>query len=239
MMGAMQQVNPGLAKGYALDFAAPLRYVAESLDGRARSLDDLVEGYEHDAGDLDRVWDHELRQRGQRRSAKPEVEQERRAAAKRWLVQAALDALGSQVREEGDGLILAVPLDEAQVQGIPVAFDPSRVAARPKVQREPRVSSKRARESRAVPSGPVGEPEPPAVTPSPPAEPGEPEEAEPPASPPNPFREWVDEHGYTRRALARALGVKLSEVEEYVEGRQAAPRVVLLALWAIERGAEV
>src|SRR5688572_28301573 len=118
----MQQLNPGLAKGYALDFASPLRYVAVTLNEGARSLDDLAEGYEHDADDLDRVWDQELRAKGQRRSTKPDVQQERRAEAKRWLLEAAMTALGDQVRTKGDELSLAVPPEDLRVGGFPVVL---------------------------------------------------------------------------------------------------------------------
>lgn len=230
----MPQVNPGLAKGYALDFAAPLRFVAEALAERARPLDELIEAYEHDPADLDRVWDHELRQRGQRRSAKPEVQEERRAEAKRWLLQAAVEALGDQVREGGERLALTVALDAVQVQGLPVAFDPARVTPRPASPR-----TKEPSRAQAVASKPEAEPEVVAEADAEAASAAE-EQPEPePPPPPNPFREWFDDHGYTDRSLARALGVTPTEVKAYREGEQPAPRVVLLALWAIDRGAEV
>lgn len=218
------QMNPGIAKGYALDFAAPLRYVAEALDAREQTLDQLVEGYEHDAEELDRVWDHELRKPGQRRSAKPDVQEERRVEAKRWLLGAAVAALGTQVREGRNGLVLAVPLAEVEVQGLPVAFDPARVEARPRLARA--TSRPRTRQDEADGRKPAAHP----------VEPEAPASSEEPS---NPFREWFDQHGYTVRALARALGVEPRQVEAYRDGSQQAPRVVLLALWAIDRGAEL
>ena len=48
----------------------------------------------------------------------------------------------------------------------------------------------------------------------------------------------VEEHAY-KPALTRALGVERDEVDAYLNGERPAPRVVLLALWAIDHGAEI
>ena len=219
----MQQLNPGLAKGYALDFASPLRYVALTLNEGARSLDDLAEGYEHDADDLDRVWDQERRAKGQRRSTKPDVQQERRAEAKRWLLEAAVTALGDQVRTKGDELSLTVAPEDLRVGGFPVVLPET-----PSEPRPPREPSKRRAGGRRA-SGKDAEP----PEPEPEAEP------EPPPTPPSPLRAWMDEHDYTEGRLVKDLDLGPREIASYVEGEREVPRVVWLALWALERGAEV
>src|SRR5687767_14274843 len=94
-------VNPGLQKGYALDFGPPVRYVAETLRAGPQTLEGLVEGYSHDPEELERVWDQELRKPRERRRVKG-AQEEREAQAKQWLMERALEALGSQVQHEGD-----------------------------------------------------------------------------------------------------------------------------------------
>jgi len=222
----MQQLNPGLAKGYALDFASPLRYVAVRLHEGARSLDDLAEGYEHDADDLDRVWDQELRAKGQRRSTKPDVQQERRTEAKRWLLEAAVSALGDQVRDDDGVLSLTVPPEDLRVGGFPVVLTespPRDSDDEPKRERPGKRAAGR-RATKPTEAEPPAEPE---------AEP------EPPPPPPSPLRAWMDEHDYTEGRLIKDLDLGPREIASYVEGEREVPRVVWLALWALERGAEV
>ncbi len=224
----MQQLNPGLAKGYALDFASPLRYVALTLHEGAHSLDDLAEGYEHDAGDLDRVWDQELRAKGQRRSTKPDVQQERRAEATRWLLGAAVTALGDQVRDDDGVLSLTVPPEDLRVGGFPVVLPDS-------PPRDSDAESKSERPARRRTSSRRAAAEPAEREPPPEPEP----EPEPPPPPPSPLRAWMDEHGYTEGRLIKDLDLGPREIASYVEGEREVPRVVWLALWALEHGAEV
>ncbi|MDA1003437.1 MAG: hypothetical protein O3B31_08865, partial [Chloroflexi bacterium] len=139
----MEQVNPGIAKGYALDFASPLRFVAEQLHAGPRTLDELAERYEHERDDLARVWDHELRERGQRRSAREQVQAQRETDAKRWLIEAAIAALGTQLRQDGDRFALAVPIEAIRFRGIPVVMPATPTEGRTASQR-----SKRARTGR-------------------------------------------------------------------------------------------
>ncbi len=153
----MPLLNPGLAKGYALDFASPLRFVAERLSAGPSTLDALCDEYEHDPGDLARVWDHELRGRGQRRSAKAEVRAEREADAKRWLLDAALRALGDQVRERQGRFTLAVPLADVRVGGLPVVI-PDRPASREPAAGAAPPAQREARAARRRPAAPAAPP---------------------------------------------------------------------------------
>jgi hypothetical protein len=224
----MPQVNPGIAKGYALDFASPLRFVAEALNVGPRTVDDLCRAYEHDSAELARVWDHELRAHGQRRSARREIHEQRVADAKRWLLEAAIAALGPQLRAEDDRLVLAVPLAEVRVQGLPVAFPAPSPADRSESPRRVREqpAGRRAARPRSTPR----------IEKTATDESAEPETK---PDPPNPLREWMERNGYTEERLALALGVEPAAVTSYLAGTRPVERVVWLALWALERGAEI
>jgi len=233
-------LNPGLAKGYALDFGSPVQYVAEGLREGPRTLEELVEGYSHDPAELSRVWDQELRRPRERRRLKGGQE-EREAQAKTWLLQRALEALDSQVQRENEHYSLTVGFDDLRVGGLPLPGSETFVEASAREAARPRASTRARRSPRAK-----TEPSSPASAASDGARASQThtqdaaasEHPEPEPEPASEVREWLRAHRYTAARLAKALEMDRAEVERLLDGAQEAPRVVRLALWALEHGAD-
>ena len=232
----MTNLNPGLAKGYALDFGSPVRYVAEALREGPRTLEDLAKAYSHDAAELSRVWDQELRKPRERRSVK-EAQEERAAQAKQWLMQRAIEALGSQVRSDGDRYVLAVDFDDLRVGGLPLpgsstyAEASSREASRPRASKGAR-GSRRPKSERSSAGRPderaVERVEDGALVPSRENEPEQESEV----------RQWLRAQRYTPARLAKALDMERAALQPLIDGSQQPSRMVRLALWALEHGAQ-
>ena len=241
----MTSLNPGLQKGYALDFGSPVRYVAETLRDGPHTLEDLAEGYSHDPDELSRVWDRELRKPRERRRVKG-AQEEREALARQWLTQRALEALGNQVRREGEHYALTVDFDDLRVGGLPLPGSATFAEASAREASRPRASTtaRRPRGAKAEPSG---------ASTARPAKGGHSDEASPSdgahtdvatASDDSQFEgeseveKWLRANRYSAARLAKALEMEREELDRLVDGSLQPSRVVRLALWALEHGAK-
>ena len=233
----MTNLNPGLQKGYALDFGSPVRYVAEALRAGPQTLEGMAHAYSHDSEELARVWDQELRKPRERRQVKG-LQEEREQQAKQWLMERALEALGGQVRREGDRYALTIAFDDLRVGGLPlpgsVTFDEAsaRGASRPRASS----GARRSGRAKAELSGAANERR--TTEAKADGDKGTDSEAAEPAME-SEVRQWLRANGYTAARLTKALAMERQEVERLLDGSQQAPRVVRLALWALEHGAEL